>query len=129
MTIFEKIINREIPAEIVWEDEDHLAFLDINPIQPGHTLVIPKKQISSVFEMENEAYSALFLAAKKVSQSLKKATGAKRIGLIVEGLEIDHAHIHLVPINEMGDLRKPGVKADSKQLKDMAAAIRKEIIK
>ncbi len=129
MNIFEKIIDREIPAEIVWENEDHLAFLDINPIQPGHTLVIPKKQISSVFDMEDEAYSALFLAAKKVSHALKKTTGAKRIGLIVEGLEIDHAHIHLAPINAMGDLRKPGVKADPKELKDMAAAIQKEVYK
>ncbi len=104
MTIFEKIINREIPAHIIWEDEHHLAFLDIKPITNGHTLVIPKKVFNNILEMNEENYLALFLAAKKVALLLKKATSAQRIGFLVEGFAIDHVHVHLIPLNNPQEL-------------------------
>lgn len=104
MTIFEKIISREIPAHIIWENDNYLAFLDIKPIQAGHTLVIPKKPINDLLAMTDEDYTHLWLTAKKLAIPLKKAMSAKKIGFIVEGFGVDHVHIHLVPINNAGEL-------------------------
>lgn len=104
MTIFEKIIAREIPAYIIWEDDKHIAFLDIKPIQQGHILLIPKKAVSDILNMDDKEYSDLFLQAKKLALSLRTATGAKRVGYIVEGFGVEHVHIHLVPINGLNEL-------------------------
>ena len=115
-TIFEKIIANEIPSYKVWEDEHHIAFLDVNPITPGHTLVVPKKPSSYIFDMEDDAYIALLIAAKKVAKVLKKATGVVRIGVIVAGFGVkDHVHVHLVPINSEGELLGMSKEAVAKE--------------
>ncbi len=103
-SIFTKIINREIPAHIVWEDEAHVAFLDHMPTQPGHLLLVPKKEIGSVFDMEDSEYQAIFAKAKFLAKPLQNVTGAERIGLLIAGLEVNHVHIHLIPINNVKDL-------------------------
>ncbi len=102
-SIFTKIINREIPAFIVAEDDDNLAFLDINPLSVGHTLVVPKTEEDYLFDLEDDKYTALNLFAKKVAIAIKKVTG-KRIGTAVIGLEVPHAHIHLIPFTKMSEL-------------------------
>ena len=117
MTIFDKIINKEIPAYIVWEDERHIAFLDIQPIHRGHTLVVPKSknnsdQINSevtldyIFDMSDEDYIALQLAAKKVATLLKQKLNCNRVCMMVEGFAIPHTHIHLVPADDEHDFDK-----------------------
>jgi histidine triad (HIT) family protein len=95
-SIFTRIINREVPAYIVAEDDENLAFLDINPLTVGHTLVIPKKEIDYLFELSDELYISLNLFAKRVSKAIQAVEG-KRIGTAVIGLEVPHAHIHLIP--------------------------------
>ena len=117
MTIFDKIINREIPAYIVWENERHIAFLDIQPIHEGHTLVVPKSKNNSdeinsevtpvyIFEMGDEDYIALQLAAKKVAALLKSKLDCARVCMMVEGFAIPHTHIHLVPADDEHDFDK-----------------------
>ncbi len=106
MNIFEKIINREIPAKIIWESETHLAFLDINPIQDGHTLVIPKKYIDYIFDMNDEDYIDLMLASREVAKLLKSKLECKRVCVIVEGYAVPHAHVHLIPTNSDADLKR-----------------------
>ncbi len=103
-SIFTKIINREIPAHIVWENEKFIATMDIRPVNPGHMLVIPKQEIGYIFDMNDSDYSDLMLTAKKLAGPLKMATNAKRVGLVVEGFGVDHVHIHLIPINEANQL-------------------------
>lgn len=103
-SIFSKIVLGEIPAFKVLEDADHLAFLDINPVAKGHVLVIPKKETDYIFDVEDEAYLELWRFAKKVAKGLKKAVPCKRIGVTVIGLEVPHAHIHLVPLETMDDI-------------------------
>lgn len=103
-TIFKKIIDREIPAHIVAEDENFLAFLDIFPVAKGHTLVIPKKEIDYLFDLDDEYYANLQLFAKKVALGLKKAIPCVKVGVMVLGLEVPHAHIHLVPMKSESDL-------------------------
>jgi histidine triad (HIT) family protein len=104
MTIFSKIVAREIPAYIVAESIDFLAFLDINPLTEGHVLVIPKKEVDYIFDLDDETYTGLNIFAKIVATGLKKAIPCERIGVTVIGLEVPHAHIHLIPINNMGDM-------------------------
>lgn len=104
--IFLKIINREIPAHIIWESDTHIAFLDMNPIQEGHTLVIPKKQIDYIFDMDSDDYINLMLAAKEVAKILKEKLKCKRVCVMVEGYAVPHAHIHLIPTNSENDLKK-----------------------
>lgn len=103
-SIFTKIINREIPAHIVAEDEKNLAFLDISPLTEGHTLVVPKKEIDYIYDLEDEDLIALHLFAKKVAKGLEKSVPCVRIGVTVIGLEVPHAHIHLIPMHAMGDM-------------------------
>jgi histidine triad (HIT) family protein len=103
-TIFEKIIAREIPAFIIDEDEFHIAFLDVNPLKEGHTLVIPKKPIDYIFDIENDDLSALVIFAKKVASKLKSKIDCTKIGMTVIGLEVPHAHIHLIPIDSISDM-------------------------
>lgn len=103
-TIFTKIIDGEIPCYKIAEDDRHIAFLDINPVAPGHTLVVPKREVSYLFDMTDEEYSALQLFAKRVAEGMKEAMPCQRIGVTVIGLEVPHAHIHLIPINKEGDM-------------------------
>ncbi len=124
-TIFTKIINREIPAEIVWEDENHIAFLSINPLQPGHTLVVPKQEIDYIFDLDEAAYAGLFAAAKNVAGLIRRSFNPKKVAVIVEGLEVPHAHIHLVPINNPGDLdSKNMTNASADELRAVAERIK-----
>jgi len=115
-TLFEKIIKREIPAYIIEEDAFHLAFLDVNPLKEGHTLVIPKKATDYIFDLENKDLEALMLFAKKVAVKLKSKITCAKIGITVIGLEVPHAHIHLIPINSIADMnfssQKMGISAE-----------------
>ncbi|MCX6792725.1 MAG: HIT family protein [Candidatus Falkowbacteria bacterium] len=127
-SIFTKIINREVPAHIVWENETHIAFLNIKPINPGHLLVVPKKETGYIFDMSDEDYKEVLMIAKWLAKPLQIATNAKRIGLSVEGFGVDHVHVHLIPINEMNEMdpnREKG--ASEEELAEMAEKIIKEI--
>lgn len=104
-TIFTKIINGEIPSYKVAEDDHFLAFLDVNPNAKGHTLCIPKKEVNKLFDMDDEAYLGLMQFSKKVAAALEKTIPCKRIGMSVIGLEVPHAHVHLIPLNEMDEMR------------------------
>ena len=103
-TIFTKIINREIPGYIVAENEHALAFLDINPLNEGHTLVVPKKEVDKLFDLDKEAYQSLQSFAYDVAQAIEKAVPCLRVGVAVIGLEVPHAHIHLIPLQGMHDI-------------------------
>lgn len=107
-TVFSKIIKGEIPCHKVWEDDSHFAFLDINPWTEGHTLVVPKAEHESLFDMPDADYAALNAAAKKVAAILKSKLKCKRVCSCVIGYEVPHVHIHLLPTNQMADLVKPG---------------------
>lgn len=127
-SIFSKIIKREIPAHIVHENDDFMAFLDINPVQLGHTLVIPKKQIDYIFDINDEDLSTMMIFAKKVASGIKLATSCKRIGIAVLGFEVPHAHIHLVPLNQTSDMNFHNVqKVSNEQLMQIANEIKKHI--
>lgn len=104
-TIFTKIINGQIPCYKIAEDENYFAFLDINPNAKGHTLCIPKQETDKLFELEEKVYLGLMQFAKKIAIGLKKTVPCDRIGMTVIGLEVPHAHIHLIPLNEMDDMR------------------------
>ena len=103
-SIFTKIINKEIPCYKVAETENCFAFLDINPNAEGHTLCIPKKEIDNIFDLDTDLYNELMVFSKKVAKALKKAVQCERIAMSVIGLEVPHAHVHLIPINEMKDV-------------------------
>ena len=103
-SVFSQIARYEIPAHIVAEDDQHLAFLDINPLVMGHVLVIPKKEVDYIYDLEDDELAALHIFAKKVAKSLKLAVPCLRIGISVIGLEVPHAHIHLIPLNSMDDI-------------------------
>jgi histidine triad (HIT) family protein len=103
-SIFSKIVNGEIPAYKVAEDENYLAFLDIFPVAKGHTLVIPKKEVDYIFDLEDDLYAGLQAFAKKVAIGLKKAVPCQKVGVLVLGLEVPHAHIHLIPMQNEADV-------------------------
>lgn len=103
-SIFKKIIDGELPSYKIAEDDHFLAFLDAMPLVKGHTLVIPKKEVDLIFDIETEEYKNLWAFAQKVAKQMRKAIDCKRIGIAVVGLEVAHAHIHLVPLNEIKDL-------------------------
>lgn len=103
-SIFTKIINREIPGHIVAENDDFIAFLDINPLVEGHVLVVPKQETDYIFDLEDDLYLGLQLFAKKVAKAIEKSVDCIRIGVAVIGLEVPHVHIHLVPLNSMNDI-------------------------
>ena len=100
-TLFERIVSGEIPCHKIWEDDDHLAFLDINPRVEGHTLVIPKHPWFEVFAMDEDPYIALWAAAQKVARHLQERTGCVRVVIVVLGYEVEHVHIHLMPTNQL----------------------------
>jgi histidine triad (HIT) family protein len=103
-SIFSKIINGEIPCFQIAENEEFFSFLDIRPMTLGHALVIPKKEIDYIFDMEDERYVRMFLYAKKIAKAIETIVPCKKVGMAVVGLEVPHAHIHLVPLNEVGDM-------------------------
>ena len=103
-SIFTKIINGEIPSYKIAEDESFLAFLDVNPNAKGHTLCVPKQEIDKIFELEDDLYIGLMKFSKKIAIALEKTVPCNRIGLAVIGLEVPHAHVHLIPLNEMGEM-------------------------
>lgn len=103
-TIFSRIASGEIPSYKVAETDRYFAFLDINPVQPGHVLVVPKKEVDYIFDLEDGEFAGLQLFAKKVARALKRAVPCRKVGVAVIGLEVPHAHIHLVPMSKEGDL-------------------------
>lgn len=104
-SIFTKIVNGEIPAYKIAEDDNYLAFLDVNPNAKGHTLCIPKQEIDKIFDMDDELYLGLMKFSKRIAAALEKTVPCKRIGIAVVGLEVPHAHVHLIPLNEMDEMR------------------------
>lgn len=125
-SIFSKIIAGDIPAHKVAETIDYLAFLDINPLTEGHLLVIPKKEVDYIFDLDSETYVGLMMFAQIVAEGLKKAVPCTRIGMTVIGLEVPHAHIHLIPIKTMDDMNfsRPKLKLSEERLTEIANAIR-----
>ncbi len=103
-SIFTKIINGEIPCYKIAEDENHFAFLDISPLTQGHTLVIPKREVDYIFDLTDDSYSELMLFSKRVSKAIQDSIECKRIGVSVIGMEVPHAHVHLIPITKEGDM-------------------------
>ena len=104
-SIFTKIVNGEIPCYKIAEDENFLAFLDVNPNAKGHTLCIPKQEIDKIFEIEDDLYIGLMQFSKKIANALEKTVPCLRVGMAVVGLEVPHAHVHLIPLNEMDEIR------------------------
>ncbi len=129
-TIFTKIIRGEIPCYKVAENDKYFAFLDINPLMAGHTLVVPKKETDYIFDLGDDDFSGLMLFAKKVALGIEKAIPCARIGVAVVGLEVPHAHIHLVPINTMSDLnfRNPKLKMTPEEYGKIALKISEKVI-
>lgn len=123
-SIFTKIINGEIPAYKIAEDDNYLAFLDVNPNAKGHTLCIPKQEINRLFDMEEEHYLGLMKFSRKVAKALEKTVPCKRVGVAVIGLEVPHVHIHLIPLNEMDEmLFQNKVKLEKEEFEQLAKAI------
>jgi Diadenosine tetraphosphate (Ap4A) hydrolase and other HIT family hydrolases len=125
MTIFSKIIAGEIPSYKVAEDDRFYAFLDINPLMKGHTLVIPKQETDYIFDLDDDTLSGLMLFAKRVAKAQKEVIACKRVGVAVIGLEVPHAHIHLIPINKESDMSfsKEREKLSNEEFAGIAAAI------
>ena len=124
-TIFAKIAAGEIPSYKVAEDDKHFAFLDINPMAPGHTLVIPRREVDYLFDLTPEEYQELMNFARQVALKLKRAIPSQRIGVAVLGMEVPHAHIHLVPLQTEADMdfRKPKLSLSATEMERIAAAI------
>jgi histidine triad (HIT) family protein len=128
-SLFTKIINREIPGYIVAEDDRFIAFLDINPLVTGHTLVVPKKEVDYIFDLDDETLSGLHLFAKKVARAIGKVIPCIRVGIAVIGLEVPHVHVHLVPMNSMDDLNftRQKLRPSKEELAAAAQKISSEI--
>ena len=124
-SLFSKIINREIPAYIVAEDDYNIAFLDINPLAEGHVLVVPKKEVDYYFDLDEHDFNRLNLFAKKVAKAIEASVSCQRIGVAVVGLEIPHTHVHLVPLNSMNDINfdKPKLDLSKDKMKAITALI------
>jgi histidine triad (HIT) family protein len=129
-TIFTKIIKGEIPCYKIAEDDRYFAFLDINPLKAGHTLVVPKQETDYVFDLDDENLAGLIQFSKKVAAAVRSAIPCKRIGVAILGLEVPHAHIHLVPMNSMEDVnfRNPKLKFSPEEFKETAQKIREKLI-
>lgn len=124
-SIFTKIVNREIPGHIVAESNHYLAFLDINPLVEGHTLVIPKKEVDYIYDLDDDTLAGLHLFSKKVAIAIKKVIDCERVGVAVVGLEVPHAHIHLIPIISMDDMNfeNPKMSPSNEELSETAKKI------
>jgi histidine triad (HIT) family protein len=129
-TIFTRIINGEIPCYKVAEDDNYFAFLDINPLKAGHTLVVPKKETDYIFDLDDTQLTGLILFSKKVATAIKSVVPCNRIGVAILGLEVPHAHIHLVPMDTMEDInfRKPKLKFSAEEFREIAEKISKKVI-
>jgi histidine triad (HIT) family protein len=129
-TIFTRIIKGEIPCYKIAEDDNYFAFLDINPLRAGHTLIVPKKETDYIFDLDDNYLSGMILFSKKVAAAIKVAFPCNRIGVAILGLEVPHAHIHLVPMDNMEDVnfKNPKLKFTSEEFKEIAAKISKAII-
>lgn len=126
--IFCQIVKGVEPAHRIWESEDFLAFLTRRPCNPGHTLLIPKTHVDYIFDLEEPLYSNIFLAAKQLSEPIRQATDAKRIGVAIEGLSVPHVHLHLVPLYNVSELDPHRhIEQTQRELAEMAGRIRREI--
>jgi histidine triad (HIT) family protein len=125
-SIFTRIVQGEIPCHKICEDENYLAFLDINPLVKGHTLVIPKREIDYLFDLDDELLAGMTVFAKKVAHAIDHVIDCKRVGVVVLGLEVPHAHIHLIPINSLYDTEfsRPKLKLTADELEQIAEKIR-----
>lgn len=125
-SIFTRIINGEIPCYKVAEDANYFAFLDINPLAQGHTLVIPKKEVDYIFDLDDETLSGMMVFAKKVAAKIKEATNCRKVAVVVLGLEVAHAHIHLIPINSESDVdfHKEKLKLTPEEFTEIANSLK-----
>ena len=128
-SIFSKIVSGEIPCHKIAEDDHFLAFLDIHPLAPGHTLVIPKKETDYLFDLEDQDLSAMMVFSKKIAKALRTAVPCLRIGVCVIGLEVPHAHIHLLPLNHIGDINfeRPKLNPSKEELLAIVERIRRHL--
>jgi histidine triad (HIT) family protein len=129
-TIFTKIIKGEIPCYKIAEDENYFAFLDINPLKAGHTLVVPKLETDYIFDLDEDQLTGLILFSKKIAAAIKSVFPCNRIGVAVLGLEVPHTHVHLVPMDTMEDInfKRPKLKFSPEEFKDIAAKISRQVI-
>ena len=129
-TIFSRIIKGEIPCYKIAENDDYFAFLDINPLRAGHTLVVPKRETDYIFDLEDEYLAGMVVFSKKIAVAIRKEIPCNRIGVAILGLEVPHAHIHLVPMDTMDDInfKNPKLKFSPEEFKDIAAKISKRVI-
>lgn len=125
-SIFTKIINREIPAHIVAEDDNYIAFLDIMPLVKGHVLVVPKQEVDYIFDLDPEVLSGLTVFSQKVAKAIDKTIKCTRVGVAVIGLEVPHVHVHLVPLRTMDDINftRPKLKLSNEELAEIADTIK-----
>ena len=128
-SIFSKIINGEIPSYKIAEDDNYFAFLDISPLAKGHTLVVPKKEVDYIFNLEDDLLAGLHIFSKKVAKAIENVIKCKRIGIAVIGLEVPHTHIHLIPINNVSDIdfSRKKLKLSDEELIEIAKKIREEV--
>ena len=128
-SIFSKIVRNELPSFNVYENENHIAFLDINPLKIGHTLVIPKKEIDYIFDINSKEYDELWNFAKIVAKGMRKVIECERISIVVMGLDVPHAHIHLIPFNDINDIdfSKPKLKISNEEMQKTADLIKNAI--
>ena len=124
-SIFTRIINREIPAHIITEDDRFIAFLDVMPLVEGHVLVVPKQEVDYIFDLDDKTLADMMVFARKIAMAIKKTISCKRIGVAVIGLEVPHTHVHLVPMNNMGDINfsRPKLSPSKDELEKVAKAI------
>lgn len=129
-SIFTKIIDRDIPGYIVAEDDHYIAFLDINPLQKAHTLVVPKVEVDDVFDLDHQTLAGLFSFSKRVATAIKKVVQCERVGLSVIGLEVPHAHVHLIPINTMDDMNFANMKLSfsKEEMLEMVTKIKEKFV-
>ncbi len=129
-SVFSRIISGEIPCYKIAEDDRFFAFLDISPLAKGHTLVVPKQEVDYIFDIEDEQHKELWSFAKKVAKALKHAVPCKRIGIAVIGLEVPHAHIHLIPMNKVSDMNfaSPKLSFPASEMEETAQKIRSQFV-
>lgn len=128
-TIFTRIIRGDIPSYKIAESEDYYAFLDINPLAKGHTLVVPKKEIDYIFDLNDEILAGMMVFARRIAKGIDLSVSCKRVGIAVLGLEVPHAHVHLIPINDLGDINfaRPKLKLSPQEFEEIAEKIRSNI--